>query len=153
MNKCAEYPNSFYYVAIFLILACGTGESHHSKQLPGHCRITLNGQSLFVGERECFAALPQTEIAGYWVVDHEYSVLYSSRPSIKLVYDQDATWLDLSIKAQGAVTANLVDGRRQIFEIKFMGVRSYAPGVYGNGTFKSGAYVDEVISLKEVGAR
>jgi hypothetical protein len=136
--------------AIFVTTACHTPSKSTSKSLENECTSNVNGEKLFIGDEKCIAKLPRKTITGYWVVDHEYSVFYKRFPEKTINYDEEATWIDLSDSAFLIAKPLVERGRREIFEIRFVGTRSEAPGIYGPGTFKSGAFVDKFISIRKV---
>lgn len=136
--------------AIISTAACKSPSNSSLKNIDGQCRVTISGKELFVGEQACMAELPQEELNGYWVVDHEYSTFYTDLASDKPAYDEEATWIDLSSAAASVAKPLIRPGIRQIFQIRFVGTRSNAPGIYGPSGFKSGAYVDRFISIKKI---
>lgn len=105
---------------------------------------------MFVGTTKCLRLLPRMEVAGYWVVDHEYSVFYRSIAEIQPGFDIGAMWLEIDEAAYGVVKDRVKRGSRQIFEVKFVGTMSAAPGYYGNGVFKRGALMERVEEIREV---
>src|SRR4029450_4393243 len=140
----------FLMVAVLWLACACQSETARTEVRTEKCMFTANRSKFFIGDTECLAALPHTVIAGYWVTDHEYSVYYPDKNGIEVTYDEQAVWLNLSSGAESATKQMVRNGRRQIFEIKFVGSISKIPGVYGNGRFKSGALVDRFLSIREL---
>lgn len=114
------------------------------------CYEIVGSTKLFMGSQECLMRLPQEEVHGYWVSDHEYSVFYSRRELILPSHDKSAIWLEFSNEVRTEIDRFLVKGTRQIFEIRFIGSVSRVPGLYGSGDFVGGAIVKRVLDIKEI---
>lgn len=115
-----------------------------------NCNVQLDGVEVFLGSRDCMKILPKKNMEGYWILDHEYSVFYLKYPSDKPLYDLGSTWIDLSPSAESFSERYIQANGRQVFKVRFIGRHSNVPGIYGPGDFKSGAFVDQFISVKGV---
>lgn len=140
-------------VCMFALVGLGSGcgaEVEEGQPIAERsCFVIVGKERLFRGDPECMQALPRRQINGFWVVGHEYSVLHLDRASIPDGNDPNGIWLSLSSKARKDVE-ELLDGERHVFEIRFLGSLSDAPGGYGNGLYKRGAWVDAIVSVKEI---
>ncbi len=114
------------------------------------CVSSSNGVDYFAGTPECFGTLPRTRIVGYWTVGPSYSYFYEDKESIKRMYDDQATALSLSPQAELSVEKNLRKGEAQVFGITFMGEESPVLGAYGNGIYKGGVYVRQILEIEEI---
>lgn len=113
------------------------------------CIFTLGKEQLFVGDRKCLRRLRPQVVSGYWVVDHEYSVFYKRLPSPIPAFDSAATWLEFESKLGSSELGTHGPGRR-IYRIRFLGMMSKQKGIYGNGTFRSGALVMHLIETRPI---
>lgn len=135
---------------IVVASACQSKSTRLSRGTNTNCTFEKRGKVLVIGDRECLAALPRRVIHGYLVIDHEYSVLYKSRKDVKDYYDESATWVELSEVSLKTHQGMLGGSGRKIFEVRFVGTMSVAPGVYGPGNFHSGALIERILTIHEV---
>ncbi len=131
-----------------IFVAIGIVSVNSCAPLPKNCTSLINGISNFIGDVKCLSSLPKKTINGYWVVDHEYSVFYFDRETIKNGYDDKAYWLELSPNFMKKNLKYIRVNKRTIYEVKFVGSESSKVGVYGNGTFKKGMLMDKIIYIK-----
>ena len=144
-------PSVLVCVALTLTTACGPGKPSQAVRTAQLCEKHIGKGTYFLGTPTCFESLPMENLTGYWIRAHEYSVFYTDRKSISSGFDPNATWLELSEGADAALPP--FDGEWRLYEVSFIGVTSRRKGVYGNGTFSRGAYVQRFLSLKELERR
>jgi hypothetical protein len=134
--------------ALVQAAGCGPGKRPQVADAGNPCEVRIGDATYFRGEASCFDKLPMHEIAGFFVLAHEYSVFYEDRESIPLGIDPHAAWLTLSRDADASLPP--FDGELHTYEVRFIGTISHKLGVYGPGPFPAGVYVKRLVSFKEI---
>lgn len=135
------------------ILCAGCGSNAHAPaQHKDDCELELNGQRQFVGTADCLARLPKRHMSGVWVLGHEYSVFYEGKDSASQLPNGSYSdvWLETNASKILAMRGLQFDGETHAYRVEFVGTRSDAPGFYGDGMWKRGALVLQMLKLDEI---
>jgi hypothetical protein len=134
-----------------LCAGCGSNALAPSQQ-KDRCEVEAKGQSLFVGTAGCLRQLPKRRMSGVWLLGHEYSAFYEGRNSAAQLPrgSYSDVWLTADPAKILATQGLRFDGETRAYRVEFVGTRSDAPGVYGNGMWKRGALVLQVLKLEEI---
>lgn len=91
-------------------------------------------------------------MSGVWVLGNEYSVFYEGRHSAVQLPSGSYSdvWLTADTSKILASHGLQIDGETHAYRVEFVGTRSDAPGVYGNGMWKRGALILQVLKLEEI---
>jgi hypothetical protein len=115
------------------------------------CELEAGGQKLFFPSAKCMEALPQKAMRGYWMTGREYSVFYFNKEEATTDYDETATWLSLSQKAEDYLSSESILPYGTLFEISFVGTYSDTPGLYDvSRRRKSQVHVVKFESIEEL---
>jgi hypothetical protein len=139
---------------VMLCAGCGSNMQTRS-QYNGRCEVELKGQRLFVGTADCLSQLPKRRMSGVWVLGHEHSVFYEGKDSAAQLASGSYSdvWLMANPSKILAMQGLQFDGETHVYRIEFVGTRSDAPGLYGNGMWKRGALVLQMLKLQEIPVR
>lgn len=128
--------------------AC-TAASPANPPLNTACYKSYNGKQLFIGSPNCLLSKEGRRFHGFLVIDHEYLVFYEKLPSQQLRYDTSTYWVDMS-KNNLHRALSYFRGKRVILSVSGFGHFSTEKGIYGDGEFKKGLYIDKIFALSYV---
>jgi hypothetical protein len=138
----------------FLCAGCGS-TAQTPFQHNDRCEVEAKGQRLFVGTGDCLRQLPKRRMSGVWVLGHERSVFYEGKDSASQLPSGSYSdvWLTANPSKILAMHGLQFDGETHAYRVEFVGTLSDAPGLYGNGMWKRGALVLQMLNLEEIPVR
>ena len=113
------------------------------------CESTRDGELYFHGSNECFEALPQKRMSGFWLSGNELTMFFHELPPDRPHIGEYFTGLALSDEAYTTAESKIRGGQLQLFKIEFIGADPAMPGSYGGGANR-GVYVSKLTSITEI---